>query len=255
MTEFVDHDLTVDAFLGGKVMLHQPRFGYRAGVDPVLLAASVPAKSGQKVLELGCGAGAAILCLNARVPGLKLTGVERSEVYSGLAQQNGQEVLKVITADLTAMPLALRQEQFDHVLANPPYYDRAASVRSEDPQKEAAMGEATPLADWVKIAAKRLAPKGLLHFIHKAERLPDLIRALPHDMGSIEVLPITARAGRQADRVILRARKSGRAAFRLHAPCLMHLGDIHKDGDQYTPAIRAVLRDGAALEFIQTDIK
>jgi hypothetical protein len=64
-----DADLTHDAFLGGMLRLWQPRSGYRAGVDPVLLAASVPAVAGQRVLELGCGVGTAILCLAARVPG------------------------------------------------------------------------------------------------------------------------------------------------------------------------------------------
>ncbi|MEY2961347.1 MAG: hypothetical protein RLZ60_1177, partial [Pseudomonadota bacterium] len=56
-------DLSCDNFLNGKVRVWQPINGYRAGVDPVLLAAAVPAKSGQTVLELGCGVGTASLCL------------------------------------------------------------------------------------------------------------------------------------------------------------------------------------------------
>ena len=156
----------------------------------------------------------------------------------------------VVEADIDAMPLALRQRQFDHVLANPPYFDRHASVAATNSGRETALGEATPLETWVKIAAKRLAPKGQAHFIHRAERLPDLIRALPHDMGSIEVLPIAPRIGRMAELVILRARKSGRGAFRLNAPLIMHEGAQHlSDGDSYVPEIRAVLREGAALPF------
>jgi tRNA1Val (adenine37-N6)-methyltransferase len=46
-------ETTFDAFLGGRITLEQPTKGYRAGVDPVLLAASVPARAGQSVLELG----------------------------------------------------------------------------------------------------------------------------------------------------------------------------------------------------------
>lgn len=245
-------DLSRDAFLGGKLHLWQPRHGYRAGVDPVLLAASVPAVTGQRVLELGCGVGAAILCLGTRVPGLSLTGVEREAAYADLARRNGGAALTVVTADIAIMPLDLRQQQFDHVLANPPYFDRSASVAAEDRARESALGEVTPLAEWVGIAARRLAPKGYAHFIHRAARLPDLIRALPHDMGSIEVLPLSARQGRDADRVILRARKSGRAEFRLYAPCVLHEGAHHdRDRDSYVPHIRAVLRDGAALRFDQ----
>lgn len=249
MPEFQPEDLTCDAFLGGKLHLWQPRKGYRAGVDPVLLAATVPALPGQRVLELGCGVGAASLCLGARVQGLALTGVELQPAYAALARRN-DPAFEVFECDLAQMPLELRQRQFDHVLANPPYFDRDASIASKEPARETALGERTPLAKWVEIAARRLAPKGQAHFIHRVERLPDLIRALPHDMGGIEVLPIAPRTGRAAELVILRARKSGRGAFRLAAPMILHAGEAHlKDGDSYVPAIRAVLRDGAALPF------
>ncbi|WP_370400550.1 tRNA1(Val) (adenine(37)-N6)-methyltransferase [Sulfitobacter sp. JB4-11] len=250
MTTDPAKDLTSDAFLGGKLHILQPREGYRAGVDAVLLAAAVPATPGQRVLELGCGAGAAILCLAARVPDLKLTGIERQPAMADLARRNGQGALDVICADLADLPLGVRQLQFDHVLANPPYYDRAASVSSDDPGREAAHGEHTPLARWVKVAGKRLAPKRQMTFIHRAERLPDLIRALPHDLGSVEVLPLAARMGRAADRIILRAHKNGRGAFRLHAPLILHEGVAHThDGDSFVPKIRDVLRNGAPLEF------
>jgi tRNA1(Val) A37 N6-methylase TrmN6 len=48
--------------------------------------------------------------------------------------------------------------------------------------------------------------------------------------------------------VIVRARKGGRAPFRLLAPFVIHSGATH-DGDResYTPAANAVLRDGAEL--------
>lgn len=252
MTRFTEDDLTCDAFLGGKLHLWQPRRGrgYRAGVDPVLLAASIEAKAGQSVLELGCGAGAAVLCLGARVPGLTLTGCELQPAYAELAQRNGGAALEVVEADLTEMPLHLRQRQFDHVLANPPYFDRGASVQSRDPGRETALGEATPLRQWVRTAARRLKPKGQAHFIHRAERLPEILAALPHEMGSVEVLPLASRAGRMPELILLRARKNGRGAFRLYHSFVMHRGARHEgDGDSYVPEIEAVLRRGAPLVY------
>ncbi|MDF3382268.1 MULTISPECIES: tRNA1(Val) (adenine(37)-N6)-methyltransferase [Sulfitobacter] len=252
MTRFTEDDLTCDAFLGGKLHLWQPRRGrgYRAGVDPVLLAASIEAKAGQSVLELGCGAGAAVLCLGARVPGLTLTGCELQPAYAELARRNGGAALEVVEADLTEMPLHLRQRQFDHVLANPPYFDRAASVQSRDPGRETALGEATPLRQWVRTAARRLKPKGQAHFIHRAERLPEILAALPHEMGSVEVLPLASRAGRMPELILLRARKNGRGAFRLYHSFVMHRGARHEgDGDSYVPEIEAVLRRGAPLVY------
>ena len=243
-------DLTRDAFLGGKVMLLQPKKGYRAGVDPVLLAATVPAHPGQTVLDLGCGVGAAALCLGARVPDVHLTGVELQPEYADLARRNGGDRFEVFTADVMQLPLELRDRQFDHVMANPPYYDRSASRAAQDTGRETALGETVPLIDWVKVAAKRVAPKGYAHFIHRAERLPEILNAMQSRLGSIEVLPIAPRIGRVAELVIIRGRKNGRGDFKLHAPLIMHEGAVHhKDGDSYVPIVRAALRSGAPLPF------
>lgn len=251
MTRFEDQDLSQNAFLGGKLHLWQPVKGYRAGVDPVLLAASVPATSGQSVLELGCGAGAAILCLAARVQGLELCGVELQPRYADLARRNAADnsiALEVFTADLAALPVELRQRQFDHVIANPPYYRAGAHSAASDTGRSVALGEQTPLADWIDVATKRLAPRGYLHMIQKADRLSDMLMACQGQLGSVEALPLAARSGREAELVILRARKGGRTAFRLHAPLILHQGDRHKrDGESYTSQISAVLRDGAAM--------
>lgn len=243
-------DLTRDAFLGGKLHLLQPRRGYRAGVDSVLLAATVPAQPGDRVLDLGCGVGTAALCLGARVAGLKLTGVEVQADYAALARENGRGSFEVVTADLTEMPLELRQRQFDHVLANPPYYDRAAGRAATDSGREVALGETTPLTDWVKVAAKRLAPKGYAHFIHRVERLPEILNTMSGRLGSIEVLPLCPRINRAVELVIVRGRKNGRGAFKLHAPLVLHRGPCHaRDADSYVPPVKAALRDGAALGF------
>ncbi|SEO82852.1 tRNA1(Val) A37 N6-methylase TrmN6 [Salinihabitans flavidus] len=247
--------ITENGFLGGRLRVRQPARGYRAGVDPVLLAASVPARAGQSVLELGCGVGTALLCLGARVPGLSLTGVEVQPGYAALARENaalnGVEMV-VEEADLAALPPDLRQRRFNHVIANPPYFSRTASTPAQDTGREVAMGEATPLAAWVEVAARRLAPKGHASFIHRAERLPDLLAALSARLGSVEVIPLLPRAGRAASLVICRARKGGRAAFRLHAGVVMHAGDRHdEDRESYTLPIRAVLRDGAALPLAE----
>lgn len=245
MTSTLDTDLTHDAFLGGKLHLWQPRQGYRAGVDPVLLAASVPAKAGQSVLDLGCGVGAAALCLGARVPGLSLLGVERQSFYADLAVRNG---LEVVQADLADLPAATREQSFDHVLANPPYFDRRSGHSAEDPGREGALGIDTPLAVWVDVAARRLRHRGYLHMIHRVERVPDILAAASGRLGSSELWPLCPREGKAAELVIFRARKGGRAEFRLHAPVILHAGSAHTvDGESYRPEIQAILRDGAAL--------
>lgn len=246
-------DLTADAFLGGRLTIWQPRHGYRAAMDPVLLAAAVPARAGDRVLDLGCGAGVAGLCLAARVPGIVLSGLEVQPFYADLARRNAARngiAMRLIEGDLAAMPAALRPEAFDNVLANPPFYPAGGGSPAADPGRERALREATPLAAWTGAALRRLRPGGWLTLLVAAARLPDLLAALPAGAGSVTVLPVAPRSGQPAHRVILRARKGGRGGFRLLAPFVLHAGSVHvADGDGHSAAARAVLRDGAALVF------
>ncbi len=250
---FAPDAVSEDGFLGGRLILRQPRQGYRAGVDPVLLAAAVPAEAGQSVLDLGCGVGAAALCVGVRVPGIKLVGVERQADYADLARDNSARngvAMEVHTADLAALPADLREMAFDHVIMNPPYYLPTRATRSGDPGRGAAMFEDTPLADWIDAATRRLKPRGCLSLIQNAERLPGILRAIDDRLGSLIIKPICPREGRDAILVIVQARKGGRAALRLAAPLVLQEGSDHPgDRDHYRPEVRAILRDGGRLSL------
>ncbi len=251
---WADDALSRNAFLGGRLQVLQPRRGYRAGTDPVLLAAAVDASPGDSVLELGCGAGVALLCLGARQPGLRLTGVELQPAYADLARRNAalnRQPIEVVEADLAALPGTIKARRFDHVISNPPYFDRAHSLPAPDPGRELAFGGAAlSLTDWIITAARRVAPGGRLTLIQRSDRLPEMMAAVAGRLGSIVVLPLAARQGRAADRVLLQARAAGRAAFRLGAPLVLHAGDRHlRDTDDFTEAARKILRDGEKLRM------
>jgi len=253
LPRFAEGDLTCDKFLGGRLRILQPREGYRAAIDPVLLAASVPAKGGESVLELGCGAGVASLCLGVRVPGLRLMGVERQAAYADLARRNAVVngiPLVVTEGDIAALPAHLKAESFDHVIANPPYYQTDGGTRASDPGREAALREETPLDLWVETGLKRLSPGGYLSMIQSADRLPDLLTSLSARTGGIVVLPLAPREGRAARRIICRARKGSRAAFRLLAPFVLHEGEKHEaDCENFKNNVSEILRDGRNLPF------
>lgn len=248
-----DDQISRDDFLGGRLKIAQPLNGYRAGIDPVLLAAAVPAREGDSVLELGCGVGVASLCLGRRVAGVKLTGLEIQPAYAELARSNAVDndiAMKVMIGDLADMPSDLRQCQFTHVMANPPYFDRNSSTAAQDDGRETALGEKTPLAAWVKAAAKRTEQKGFVTFVQRSERLPDLLSEARRYLGGIEVLPLIPRTGRTARLILVRGRRGGRAEFRLHDGWVLHDGKVHEaDQENYTKATACVLRDGAPLPF------
>lgn len=244
--------VTLDRFLDGRLEIAQPADGFRAGVDAVLLAAACPAAPGDSVLELGCGVGTAALCLARRVD-LRVTGVEIQPEYAALARDNGARngiALEVFEADLRALPPDLRQRSFDHVIANPPYFERSHGTAAQNSGRDLALGGDTDLADWLAIGARRLRPKGRLTMIQRIARLPEMIAQMPPVMGSLRALPIAARAGTPPHLIILQTRKEGRAPFFMAPPFIMHEGPRHeKDGDDYTRQTREILRNCAELRF------
>jgi tRNA1(Val) A37 N6-methylase TrmN6 len=224
----------------------QPRRGFRAGTEALLLAAAVPARPGESAFELGCGAGAAILALGARVGGLVLAGLEIQPGYAALARANaalnGMD-LELWEGDVADPPRALAGRVFDHVLMNPPFHERARSSRAADPGRDLAHRGVAPLSAWGALAARRLRPGGTLTVVHRATALPDLLGAIPAGLGSVEVLPVAPRAGAAPATILLRARKGGRAPFRLLAPLNLH------DGRRFAPAVEAALRAAAPLAW------
>ena len=250
---FADADLTCDALLGGRVRLWQPRRGYRAATDPVLLAAACPARPGEHVLDLGCGAGAAALCLGVRVAGLDLHGLELQPRYAALALRNAAAnglSLTVHEGDTVAPPRALRALIFDHVIVNPPFFAAADAPSPEPGRDTARRATAEGTAPWIHAALRRLRQGGWLTLIHRTERLPDILAACAGRAGSIAVRPLAARAGRDAARVLVRARKDSRSPFRLCAPLVLHEGPDHRaDGDDFGAEATAILRDAAPIGF------
>ncbi len=217
----------------------------------MLLAAAVPAVAGQSVLDLGCGVGAAALCLGARVPGLHLAGIEVQARYADLARRNGIEnriTLNVHTGDIAMMPAPLRQRSFDHVIVNPPYFHAQNRIPSPEIGRETAQAGDTPLVEWVDAATRRLAPKGRLSVILRADRLPDLMSAIDNRLGSIILWPFQARISRPARMILLTAQKGGRSAFILRNPLILHSGQRHdSDRESYTESVRMALRDARPL--------
>lgn len=236
---------TEDALLDGRVRLRQPAKGFRAGLDAVLLAAFVPARAGDHVLEAGCGSGAAFLCLAARVPSLRITAVEREAAMAALARCNaaGNGVAAEVTeGDVADRALARRLGPCDHVFANPPYWPGGTpppgALRSAATHEDGA-----DLATWVGFLVAVLRDRGTASVILPAARFDAGIAALRGaGCGSVTLLPLAPRSGDPAKRVLIRARKAGRAAARLLPPFILH----EEDG-RFTAAADDVLRRGAAL--------
>jgi tRNA1(Val) A37 N6-methylase TrmN6 len=242
------NDSTADAFLGGALMLWQPKRGYRAGIDPVLLAASCKAEPGEQVLDCGAGVGTVGLCVARRITACSVTLVERSDAYVAFAarnitENNLAERVAIVAADLT-LPLAQtallhdRIGTFNHALANPPYQATQQGTRSAIALKDAAnaMPEGS-LDAWLRFMAAMLRPGGRATLIHRTVALPELLAALAGRFGAITIDPIQPQADASANRVIVSGVKNSRAPLQLRRGIILHQPD-----GTYRDEIDAILR-------------
>jgi tRNA1(Val) A37 N6-methylase TrmN6 len=241
-------DIVENALLGGRVRLRQPAKGYRAGMDAALLAAATGAEPGERVIEAGCGAGAVLMQMAARAPGVSLTGVERDPAMAGLARENaalnGADAT-ILEGDVAAGFRTLGLEPFDRAISNPPFFDDPGALRAPAPGKHGAWMADDGLAAWTRFLLKAVREGGRIVVIHRADRLADLLALLGETAGSFSVRPVHPYADEPAKRVLVQAIKTGKAPLRLLPPLVLH----DRSGGKHTAEAEAVLRGEAALPF------
>lgn len=251
---------TIDAFLGGRVEAIQPAARHhRSGLDAILLAAAIGNGVSGRIVDLGAGAGVAGFALAARAPRAELVLAEREPELTACAGASlalPQNVafasrVRIAEADLLSGESRLAADllpgAFDHALMNPPFHD-GESVRSSPKEGRArahVLGEGG-LDLWFRAAAALVRPGGTLAVILPAARLADLFAAADGRFGGLAVLPVHARAGEAAIRVLARGTKGSRAACRLMPGLVLH----GAAGNAFAPAASAMLRDGASLHDV-----
>ncbi len=236
---------TTGSLLGGRVKYRQFAAGHRSGFEPVLLAAAVPARPGDRILEAGCGAAAGLLCLAARVGGLAGTGVEIDAALTNLANENlinnGLASFHCITADVLDWH---SQAVFDHVMANPPWHPHAGTASPDAARKLAHQAAPGLLAGWIAALAACLKPRGSITLILPAASYAEAATSLAAARcGGITLYPLWPRAGQAAKQVILQARRGSRTPARVLPGLVLH------GQEGITPQAEAVLREGSKQQL------
>lgn len=235
-------------------LLHSEK-GFKTSMDSVLLAAACRAKSGDHILDMGCGVGGAGLCVLTRVAGVKLSGVEIQEDHAKLARQNAeandmQDLCTFVNADIREY----REEKaFNHIICNPPYLEAGAHLRSPSKEKATAMGHSlkspcpqaggrdgkgSSIKDWIDTAHFCLKSNGTFTMIHRADKIDKIILAMGKRFGAVEIIPLWSKVGKNAKRVIIRAIKDRKSPANLHAGIT-----LHNDGGEYSDVAERILRE------------
>jgi tRNA1Val (adenine37-N6)-methyltransferase len=239
-------EVTDGHLLAGKVRFAQPRRGFRSSLEPVLLAAAIPARSGQRVLEGGSGAGATLLCLAARVGNITGLGIERDPATVEIARRNAATNhwphLEFRAADVTALADC---GLFDHACANPPYHITDGTASPDASRRNAKQADAETIARWATALAHWLRPRGTLTFVLPPAALPVAMQSFAAaGCAPTAALPFWPREGQPARLLLLRGVKGSRAPFRLLAGKV-----LHASGGDFSPEAQQILREGAALEL------
>ncbi|PLR26768.1 methyltransferase [Caulobacter zeae] len=242
--------VTEDRVLDGRVKLRQSAAGYRAGLDAALLAAACDAGDGERVIEAGCGVGAALLAAASRRPSVRFVGLERDSAAAALARENAAlnglaDRVEIIEGDVAAGFRALALPVFDAMMSNPPFFDDPRALRAPAPEKTGAWMADAGLSAWTAFALKAVREGGTITLIHRADRLADILALLAPKAGSFRIRPIQPFADAPAKRVLVRAMKTGKAPLVLLPALVMH----ERGGGKHSVEAEAILRGEAALEW------
>jgi tRNA1(Val) A37 N6-methylase TrmN6 len=239
---------TIDDFLGGCVRLIQPRAGYRVSMDTVMLAASIPARAGETVLEGGVGSAGASLCLARRVDGLQVKGIDIQSDMVALARKNidlNGLSDRVSVQETSIKDLSGAQSQYDHIMINPPYLPAGKAICPPDDNKgQAHMDLNANLRDWIRFCVHYVKQKGTVTLVYRADRMDEVISYLYGRVGDLMIMPLWPRLGSKAKRVIIQGRKGMSGAVSMLPGLALH-GDVAR----YTPEADEILRQGKALDL------
>lgn len=241
---------TEDFLLGGRVFLRQPSNGYRVAIDPIFLAASINAEPDESILDVGTGVGAAALCLATRCLDVKITAVELQRDLMRLAADNVilnqlRNRIEVLHGDLLKPPPRLAAGTFSHVMANPPFLEPHQGRPSPLQSKLSANHEVNAtLEQWAKFCLLMVKPKGHVTFVHRADRIDEILTYFQGKLGNIILYPLWPGNGNPAKRVIIRGTKNANGALKLMPGMILHgpNGKFTKEADD-------ILRHALAIDI------
>jgi tRNA1(Val) A37 N6-methylase TrmN6 len=227
--------LTEDRWLGGRLMLVQPKRGHRVGTDAALLVAATGDARQGRIVDVGAGVGAVGLALAQRNPLASVDLVELdpelAQVAEGNASRNGLEartrVLRLDALNSRERRESGLAESASCVVTNPPFFDAKAVRASPDEAKArahvlaGAEANAT-LADWIRASLAMLAPGGRFVMIHRPDALSAILAAIGSRLGALALLPVHPTIGASAHRLLVSGVKGSKAPLRVASGLLLH---------------------------------
>lgn len=235
MKNLAGDEFTRDGIFNGRLILSQPRHGYRFSLDAPLLAAFARPRAGDCLVDLGAGCGVAGLgAAYLTRPGLsRLTLVELQPRLAYLAGRNSRDLDGLLPQKIEVKVLRANWENLgpgdlggaaDYIISNPPY--RKSGSGRLNPHDEARLARhesGQGLAGLIKGISRMLVRKGRAALVFPAVRLTELLTALSREeLNPIRLRPVQSQAGRPAKLILVEAVKGSRAGLILEPPLTLY---------------------------------
>lgn len=213
-------------------------------LDAVLLAkfVHVPIQKGH-ILDLGTGNGVIPLILSGRT-NAHITGLEIQERLADMAKRsvalnNLSERIHIIEGDLRKVQNELPQSSFDVVTSNPPYFKTPNKDEyNENEYFTIARHEVMcTLEDVVKAAKRYVKPGGKVAFVHRPERLVDMIMLFrQYNIEPKRMQLVYPKRNRDANMLLIEGIRDGNSGLAILSPLY-----IYNDDDTYTEEARRII--------------
>ena len=224
-----------------------PRYWYDEqcfppSTDSFLLGGFANPRRGEKVCDLGAGAGLLGLLLLAREPSLQVTGIERDAHACAMLARNAAEN----RLPLTALCADLRQREmlpagaFQLAVSNPPYFAPHTGAVAEGVRGDARAELTATLEDIFAAAERLLQWGGRFCLVYRPERLAALLAAaVAHCLEPTRLRMVQHTARSAPSLVLLECRRGGKPGLSVEPPLLLRLDD----GGESPDVRRAYFRD------------
>ena len=218
--------------------IYQNEEWFRFSLESILLPNFVTINMRDKMILDLCSGNAPIpLVLSTRTKA-KIYGVEIQKEVCDLANKsidynelNNQ--ITMINDDLKNLGNYFSGDNFDLITFNPPYFKQSeTSIINKDVHKTIARHESNSLLnDILKISRFLLKNNGRLAFIHRTERLVEILELLKNNGFEPKKLQfIYPKEDSQSKLFMIEAVKSGKEGLKLYPPLFVHNFDgTYKD--------------------------
>lgn len=222
----------------GYLIIQDPeRFCF--GMDAVLLSGFAKVKTGERVIDLGCGNGIIPILLKAKTDGKHFTGLEIQEESADMARRSVilnhlEEQIHIVTGDIKEASKLFGSASFDVVTTNPPYMNGNHGLVNPDQTKALARHEiACTLDNVICEASKLLKPNGRFYMVHRPFRLAEIMgKCMEYKLEPKTMRLVYPFVDKEPNMVLLEAIKGAKSRIKVDKPLI-----VYKEQGKYTDEI------------------